>query len=137
LWFLVTDAIAYRPWFGYGYGAFLARPDWGIRRIWAALSWQPAEAHNGFLDLALQLGMVGVTLFLGGFAIAVWRAVAVVRRNRQRVCAVADGPASTFIVVANLAETMIMVVNSIFWILYVVTCVWLIRAKTDASRVAA
>ena len=136
LWFLVADAIAYRPWFGYGYGAFWLGPTGESAAIWAALSWQPAEAHNGFLDLGLQLGMVGVVLFLTGFAIAVWRAVGVIRRT-DTAYALWPMACLTFIVIANLAETMILVWNSIFWILYVVTCVWLIRAKSDASRVAA
>jgi len=76
----------------------------GIRRDRAALSWQPAEAHNGFLDLALQLGMVGVTLSWAASPIAVWRAVAVVRRI-DSVYALWPMACLTFIVVANLAET--------------------------------
>jgi len=42
-----------------------------------------------------------------------------------------------FIIVVNLAESTILVRNSIFWMLYVVTCMWLTRAKNDASRMAA
>jgi len=39
--------------------------------------------------------------------------------------------------VVNLAESTILVRNSIFWMLYVATCMWLVRGKSDASRVAA
>src|SRR5262249_21893292 len=81
LWYLVADAIAYRPWFGYGYGAFWLGATGESASIWSALSWQPAEAHNGFLDLGLQLGLVGVALFLTGFGTAVWRAIGVIRRT--------------------------------------------------------
>jgi len=42
-----------------------------------------------------------------------------------------------FMVMINLAESAILIRNHIFWVLYVVTCMWLIQGKNDASRVAA
>jgi len=42
-----------------------------------------------------------------------------------------------FIVLINLAESTIMLRNSIFWMLYVVTCVWLIRPRDDDRKVKA
>jgi len=135
LWSLVLDAIAYRPWLGYGYNAFWLGRDGESAAIWAAAFWQPSEAHNGYLDLGLQLGVVGVILFLSGFAAAVWRAIGVIRRTST---AYALWPMAylMLIVIANLAESMILVRNNIFWILYVVTCVWLIRPHPDKKAIA-
>ena len=36
-----------------------------------------------------------------------------------------------FIVMINLAESTIMVRNGVFWMLYVVTCIWLIRHGSE------
>ena len=117
LWSLIVDAIAYRPWFGYGYSAFWLGRDGESASIWAAAFWQPAQAHNGYLDLGLQLGVVGVILFLSGLAVAVWRAIGVIRRTRTTY-ALWPMAYLMLIVIANLAETMILMRNNIFWIFF-------------------
>lgn len=64
VWDFALAAIAERPWLGYGYQAFWGTGDSGI------LSMMPEgfvartpHAHNGYLDLALQGGMVLLGLF--------------------------------------------------------------------------
>jgi exopolysaccharide production protein ExoQ len=52
---------------GTGYGGF-----WIGERLdflWARWSWLPNSAHNGYLELFLQLGIVGVTLLIGCIAL--------------------------------------------------------------------
>lgn len=66
IWAQSLQAAAERPWTGAGFGAF-----WGVgssqdspaaSRISARLAEPVANAHNGFLDVALDLGLPGVTL---------------------------------------------------------------------------
>ena len=128
LWPLAVDAIAERWWFGHGYGAFWLGWDGESASIWRGLSWRPAHAHNGILDLGLELGVAGIGLFAVGLAVSAWRAAAVIRRT-----ATAYGlwPIAylMFTVTLNLAETTIIARNSLFWVLYVATCMWLIRPR--------
>ncbi len=61
VWSAVIEAIRARPFFGYGYG-FWDQPSTARSNIWLEVDWQAPHAHNNWLDGALQLGLVGVTL---------------------------------------------------------------------------
>src|SRR5262249_38003099 len=56
IWTLVVDAIAERPWLGYGYGVFWQPENPRAQLIWYVLDWQFTHAHNGWLETLLQLG---------------------------------------------------------------------------------
>src|SRR5262249_514880 len=57
LWVQVVDAIRSRFWLGHGYGAFWLGWDGESALIWRVISWRPPTAHNGFLDMGLELGI--------------------------------------------------------------------------------
>jgi O-antigen ligase len=62
LWDFIIGAIERRPIFGYGVDGFFTGE--GIEFILISeLGWAPEHSHNGFLDLTLELGVVGLTLF--------------------------------------------------------------------------
>ena len=50
------------PLFGTGYGSFWLGDRLGI--LWGKYWWQPTEAHNGYLEIFLQLGLVGLFLLI-------------------------------------------------------------------------
>ncbi len=79
IWDALTPLAAEHPWLGYGYGGFWL--DWSgpSRTIWTRLGWQVPNAHNGFLDLRLELGYIGLTLFLLSFVVNLARAIALSR----------------------------------------------------------
>ena len=64
LWQMVTSSIMERPVTGYGYGAFWIGPAGESGRINEALDLMYDTAHNGYLDLALDLGTIGLLLYL-------------------------------------------------------------------------
>jgi O-antigen ligase len=119
LWPLVIGEISKRPWLGYGYGGFWYGWDSAASDIWYASGWNPPNSHNGLLDLAIQLGILGVFMFgLGFLTFSVPRALIWVRQSRT-----SDGfwPSLFLInfVLANLTESTLMLQNDIFWVLYV------------------
>jgi O-antigen ligase len=83
LWVSVWDQIQERPWLGYGYRAFwqpLAGPEEPegaqVNEVQAAAGWPAEAAHNGFLEVWLDLGLVGLVCFLIALASAmarIWR----------------------------------------------------------------
>lgn len=129
LWEILIEMIGERPWLGYGYSAFWLGMEGPSRRVLSVIDWGTPHAHNGFLDLALQLGLVGVLVFAVGFAIAAARSVGALRAS--------PGPAGlwpllflTYMVLYNLSETTLLQQNNLYWVLYVATvCSWILRRR--------
>ena len=63
LWSLVYSAIAKRPIFGYGYGAFWTALKGEALDLWVRNGWLAPVADNGYLDLCLGLGLLGACFF--------------------------------------------------------------------------
>jgi len=81
LWASVWAAIMRRPLLGYGYDTFWAGMGEALDvRIGAG--WMAQRSDNGFLDLGLSLGAVGICLFLVIFALSFWKALEYVRLER-------------------------------------------------------
>jgi len=64
LWNLVLPAIAKHPIVGYGYGAFWSEMNNEVLNIHIASRWLPMGAHNGYLELCLAFGILGLPLLI-------------------------------------------------------------------------
>ena len=62
LWLMLPSYIVQRPWLGHGLGAFWVDQSVNVLKIWTAVDWEPPHAHDGWLDLLLELGVVGLRL---------------------------------------------------------------------------
>lgn len=120
LWDAVRDMIRERPWFGYGYSGFWLGWEGPSAEVWYETGWEPPHSHNGYLDLWLALGFVGLLLFLLGFAWWYFRASTWIIRERA-VEALWPVMFLTFMLLYNITESAILIHNSIFWVLYVST----------------
>ena len=118
LWILSSVMALRRPWLGYGYNAFWLQDEAYVRKIWQLLRWQPPHAHNGTIELWLELGLVGAGWFLLVFAYYLARSVRFVRVNSDAASA---WPLMflAFFFFSNLTEGFFLVSNSIYFILYV------------------
>jgi len=65
IWEASLEALSRRPWLGHGYGALFWRVDVSpeTAEIWRHVGFEASHAHNGALDLALQIGLVGLVVF--------------------------------------------------------------------------
>lgn len=52
-----------------------------LQKIWSVYSWQPLEAHNGYLEIFLSLGWIGVALLFLVIATGYWKVFNEFRRN--------------------------------------------------------
>jgi O-antigen ligase len=118
LWRLARESIASRPILGYGYDVFWEFSSEEAARIRSAVRWEAPSAHDGYLDLLLDVGLVGLLLYAVAYVVTVRRAVVLFRR----------GPATNmiwpllFLVEISLhqiTETSIVIPNSVHWIMYV------------------
>jgi len=68
LWELLISIAMRRPFLGYGYRTFWMGYASPSGEVWNALIWNPQHAHNGFLNLWLELGFFGLVLVILLFA---------------------------------------------------------------------
>lgn len=119
LWPFVIDAIAEKPIFGYGVMGFW-QPWRGSENPAYALmqgsDWI-VHAHNGFLDLTLQVGILGLIFFLLSF---VWALVEASRYYISNKNSWRNFPiiVLVYIISANITETQLFQPTYI-WFLYI------------------
>jgi len=63
LWDATFQAALQRPWLGYGYSGFWNEDSLIVQDIWATIDWQAPSAHNGYIDIMLQIGVIGLLLY--------------------------------------------------------------------------
>ena len=77
LWEFVQDNIRLRPFLGWGYSAFWQPDNPAANAISLTLGWYVPQAHNGILEILIELGFVGaallVTLWLRNLLLAAGR----------------------------------------------------------------
>jgi exopolysaccharide production protein ExoQ len=75
LWDAAFQAAMQRPWLGYGYSGFWNEDSKIVQSIWAAIEWQAPSAHNGYLDIMLQIGLIGLALYAWVWGSIVWNSL--------------------------------------------------------------
>jgi exopolysaccharide production protein ExoQ len=108
-----------RPWLGFGYNAFWLGENGQSADVWKVVGWAAPSAHNGLLEIWLDLGAVGVALAAFSFAVCWRKALRLIRITRAWEYA---WPLLflVFLFVLNLTENAFLEGNSIHWFLYVV-----------------
>lgn len=130
IWRYVWDQIQLRPWLGYGLAAFWNGFDGPSGYIQLAMRIGVIYAHNGFLDIWLSIGIVGLSVFLLGFFKTVAESLALLRKTNTP-----EGfwPLLflTYILLSNLTEGTINNMNSSFWAIYTAISYSLVMAKNN------
>jgi exopolysaccharide production protein ExoQ len=138
LWAMLPSFIEDRLWLGYGFGAFWVETSPRVDMIWNAIGWQAPHAHNGWLDLLLELGIVGV-------ALAAIQVLLVLVKSIRAVVRGQDPDAQYLLLMGfvlllmNLAESNLVRPANIIWVSLVISVVALskIGKEFQATPVAA
>jgi O-antigen ligase len=136
LWATLAEKAKHHLWIGYGYQAFWQGGKIGTSgEVAKAIGWYPSHAHNGFLDLLLDLGLAGLSAFLILVAIVFFRAYQIaLTSSPQRRLDLWPLIYLIFFVGYNLAESDLFLPNHLMWFLFVaVTTNLLIRQKKTVS----
>ncbi len=117
IWKLSVYAIKKQPILGYGFNSFWPKhKDLSkfseASTIWNKLKWSVPQAHNGYLDLVLNTGMVGAAIILGLFVIQIIQLTKMFQNANfdQRVREVAVFGLSYWILIIyiNFAESFLL-----------------------------
>jgi exopolysaccharide production protein ExoQ len=119
IWESALSYIWQRPWTGYGYGAVWLGRDFGIGSfISDPLHYYVVNAHNGYLDLLLEIGTIGVALLLVTVFGAIYKIFCSVK-SATHINGVELWPLVFLIalILYNSTEAMLLVQNSLAWTL--------------------
>ncbi|MEA5593110.1 O-antigen ligase [Rivularia sp. UHCC 0363] len=119
MWPYIFEMIAKKPFLGYGYGAFWSGPDTPSFYIWQATGWTPPNSHNGYLDLWLQIGLFGLLIYTFGFLAGTLPKTFYWLRATKTSEGFWPLIYMTYMLLANVSETTLMIQNDLFWVVYV------------------
>ena len=131
LWMLVLGAIGDRPYLGYGYEAFWRGFEGTAGDIWKQMGYYGFYSHNGFLEVLLGMGAVGLISILVAFAFFTKGAFQALRQE-EGLDAIWPWAFLLYLVASNLTEASLMRSNTLPWLLYTVIAINL-GAKRAAS----
>jgi len=140
IWNALIPMIKKNFWLGYGYASFWQFIGYDPI-IWQAPEFsifnipRPAHAHNGFIDLWLELGLVGVVLFTASLISNFVRAISLASRKRG-VIDYWPLALMTYILLYNVTESLILGQNSLDWALYVAITFHLSRGRVPEEEAA-
>ncbi len=120
IWDIVIEKISARPWFGYGYKSFWLGMEGESADVWYVTFFLAPHAHNGYLDLMLDLGLVGFSLFAISLTGTIGRAIVWLRQQSQPMVGIGPLLFLTYLLLYNITESsLILEPNTLFWLLYV------------------
>ena len=131
IWHATESAIANRLWLGYGHDVFWNRWNMDLAKVNYMLGFRPPHAHNGYLDILLSIGVIGLLVFLAGFVAAFLRAVRLFKADDING---ARWPLLILIFIAafNMGESSMFRQFSFLWIPYVSIYVSLAMMMAEA-----
>jgi O-antigen ligase len=122
-----------RPIFGYGFQSFWTGLTGESLNIFLSIQFEIYQAQNGILELGLELGIVGICMFL-------FTVVGGIRDGLRCFQNGQSEPMSWYVgiilltVAYNIDETSLMSPNSLPWLLYIVACAGLTREADSIRR---
>lgn len=133
IWESLDRAIALRPWLGYGFGAFWVEEQGPRFWVQRDVAWNVIGAHNGWLEIMLAVGRIGLILFLIQLAVTAARAA---RFGLDPIAGVYPPVLLAMTLVYSFSESYLLSQN-IFWVLYVIVAAKLAIAARPAPGVLA
>jgi O-antigen ligase len=136
LWRTVFLSIQERPLLGYGYGAFWRGWAGPSARVWTLHLWEPPHAHNGYLDLWLDLGLVGLALGLGLLAITLARGLLTSLARTQKESHRFAYLFAVFFFAFNVVQSAYLasgMLDALYWILF--TYAYLVSGRSSTFAI--
>jgi exopolysaccharide production protein ExoQ len=129
IWAAIFRQLAHQPLLGYGYGAFWLKDSLPAKFIRAETQWLVPSAHNGWIDVLVQVGWIGGALT----ALTVLAAVLAAALRGWRL---QDGGWTVAFlaafVIRSLSESVLISQNSLDWALFAAALTTLLMRRSAA-----
>ena len=121
LWTAMLASIAEHPLFGIGYNAFWIG-DIGLSKIvLSGLTWRQNQAHNGYLDVANELGFVGLGIFVLVLVQSLKRVLQLF--NRDQAAGITILLIILTLIIHNITETSFCRMKSLGWVAFLIALI--------------
>jgi exopolysaccharide production protein ExoQ len=129
LWYIAMKFIAAAPILGYGYGAFWTGEGSIGEKFILQASWEAPHAHNGYIDLTLEIGVFGLIIFILMLFYIIKRSLTLYFKTGD----IFPLLVFLYLIVENFAEKVITVGNDFHWILFCACYVYTIYGLKRGS----
>ena len=120
VWGVMMSKLMERPFLGFGRGGFFApKSPYALEAGQVVHSgWIPPHGHNGFLDLAVDVGLIGLALFLIIYLITFARALkrAYASHNPEDFFPLAF---LLLLFMNNVTESLLLYQTNIYWVIFI------------------
>jgi O-antigen ligase len=105
-------------WLGYGYGTFWEGYNSPGGAFWTITGVGAPHSHNGYIELALDTGVIGLAMFAAALFLLVYRLAWLIRYSNDPAISWSVAYLGLFLV-TNLSETRLWVNNNPFTVFFV------------------
>lgn len=123
LWKLLFSEIARHPWFGIGYGGFWTGIEGASGMVIRQLNWgPPTQSHSGYIDVANELGFIGLAL-LALLLLSQLRNLIRLYRSGENEFSLFHSAILFCTIVINYAETSFLRTTHLWWIVFCISII--------------
>lgn len=137
LWDFSIHMALKRPVLGYGYGAFWLGADGPSAEAWAGMpmGMDITHAHNGFIDIALGIGGVGLFIAVMAYLDSLWKAIKSLFRKRFEFQYSVHLFLLLWVLPYNFTEQAFLYRNNIFWVIFSSVVLYQIKSRRDQDEI--
>ncbi|KLK93402.1 hypothetical protein AA309_08710 [Microvirga vignae] len=131
IWSAALSSLGNNIFLGGGYGT-----GWEMiaAGVFMRMGGTMTHAHNGYLDLLLDVGVFGLSITLAFYAILVFKLRRILLSPKQTEAVALGLVVLIFIISGNWVASFLLQYNSIYWVLPVLLYVKLTQIETAASQ---
>jgi O-antigen ligase len=126
IWRAVMVAISKHPLLGYGYGAFWHGLRGESGKVWLSIGFPIYHAHNGYLNVWLQVGIAGLLLVVWSLVLGLHDGFRCFRLGTSDIVEWYIGLLFLTIIM-NIDESTLLAYNALTTVLFVMACVGLAK----------
>lgn len=133
IWAQVIPSIILHPLLGYGYSGFWMGLSGASMQTVLVTGWMEGQAQDGYLDILLQLGIVGLIPLVMMFLRAAMHAVPIVERRMLNSISAFSIVLLPLVLVGNIGESTLLQPVGITWFYALIAFLVLARPYSDAE----
>jgi exopolysaccharide production protein ExoQ len=115
IWAETLPSIAKHPFLGYGYSAFWAGLNGESMHAVLATGWMEGQAQDGYLEVLLELGVLGLIPLIALFLRALWQALKAMERKQMDGAVLLAIVMIPVVLVENIGESFLLDPLGIPW----------------------